>query len=197
MRRVTVLVVAALLAAAAAYLVLGRDDAAAPAAGRVGLVGDSLNVGIEPYLEQALPGWELDADDVVGRSTADGLAAIERAGDRLAPRVVVSLGTNDAVGDVAAFASRVARAMALAGPRRCVVWATIRRDGAAYEPFNAVLRAEAAARPNLVLVDWAGMVAAEPGLLAADGVHGTPAGYAARAEAVAAAVRSCAAGAGS
>lgn len=191
MRRVALLALAALLLGAGAYLLLRDEVGAAPTSGRVGLVGDSLNVGIEPYLGDFLPGWELEADDVVGRSTAAGLEALERAGSGLAPRVVVSLGTNDAASDADGFASRVARAMGLAGPRRCVVWATIHRDGDAYESFNDVLRAEARARSNLVLVDWARMVADDPALLAADGVHGTENGYAARAEAVADAVRSC------
>lgn len=197
MRRVALIALAAVLVAAGAYLVLRDDSAAVPTSGRVGLVGDSLNVGIEPFLEDALRGWELEADDVVGRSTPDGLEALERAGSGLAPRVVISLGTNDAASDAEGFALRVARALELAGPQRCVVWATIRRDGDAYRSFNDVLRAEAGARSNLVLVDWARMVADDPGLLAADGVHGTVDGYAARAEAVADAVRSCPVGAGS
>lgn len=191
MRRVVLLAAAAVLVAVGAYLARRADGEAAPSTGRVGLIGDSLNVGVEPHLEDALRGWRLETDDVVGRSTADGLEALERAGHDLAPWVVISLGTNDAVGDPDGFSVRVERALELAGPERCVVWATIRRDGDAYEPFNEILRAQAEARPNLVLVDWARMVADDPGLLAGDGVHGTEAGYAARASAVADAVRSC------
>lgn len=191
MRRVVLLVVAAVVVAAGAYLALRGEESAGPSTGRVGLVGDSLNVGIEAYLAEALPGWKLEADDVVGRSTAGGLEALAGAGAGLAPRVVVSLGTNDAAGDVDGFASGVAKAMALVGPDRCVVWATIHRDGDAYEPFNEILRAEADERPNLVVVDWARTVDDDPGLLVADGVHPTAEGYLIRAEAVARAVRSC------
>lgn len=195
MRGLALVLVVVLLGAGGASLALGRDDDTGPARGAVSLVGDSLNVGIEPYLADELPGWTLDADDVVGRSTGEGLEALAGAGASLAPRVVVSLGTNDPAGDVEGFARDVREAMASVGPRRCVVWATVRRDGDAYEPFNDVLRAEADTRSNLVLVDWAGMVGRDPSLLAADGVHGTAEGYAARAAAVADAVRSCRVGA--
>ena len=37
--------------------------------GTVTLLGDSLNVGIEPYVPDALPGWKVVANDQVGRTT--------------------------------------------------------------------------------------------------------------------------------
>jgi hypothetical protein len=42
------------------------------------------------------------------------------------------------------------------------------------------------------VADWRGAVAADPSLLAADGVHAVPEGYATRAELVARAVDACA-----
>ena len=63
------------------------------ATGAVTLVGDSLNVGIEPYLREELDGWTVDAHDRVGRSTAGGcrrcsgeLAVEPRAGRGRQPR---------------------------------------------------------------------------------------------------------------
>ena len=47
---------------------------------------------------------------------------------------------------------------------------------------------------NVRLVDWAALVDREPETLAFDTVHGTPEGYARRAEETAAAVRRCPAG---
>jgi lysophospholipase L1-like esterase len=155
----------------------------------VSLVGDSLNLGTEPPLRDALPRWMLRTDDVVGRSTAIGLERLRAA--TLAPYVVISLGTNDPVAEVDAFRAAVAEALQIAGPTRCVIWPTIHRDGNAYDPFNDVLRAASRRNRNLRLIEWAHMIDKHPDWLAYDGIHGSPDGYAARAEAVVAAMRSC------
>jgi lysophospholipase L1-like esterase len=88
----------------------------------------------------------------------------------------------------------VARVLELAGPDRCVIWATIWRDGKPDDVFNDVLRAEAESNKRLRLVAWAEMVDKQPELLAADHLHGNEDGYRKRAEAVAEAVQSCAPG---
>ena len=54
-----------------------------------------------------------------------------------------------------------------------------------------MLRETSAANGNVRLVDWAEMVAEDDSLLSADLVHGTPEGYARRAEETARAVRAC------
>ena len=153
------------------------------------MVGDSLNLGTEPLLRDALPRWTFRTDDVVGRSTATGLERLRAA--TLAPYVVISLGTNDPVSEVEAFRAAVADALQIAGPNRCVIWATIHRDGNAYDPFNDVLRAATDRNRNLRLIEWAQMIDKHPDWLAYDGIHGNPDGYAARAEAVLGAMRSC------
>jgi hypothetical protein len=181
------------VAAVAALLVARRDDTGAkPAGGTVALVGDSLNVGVEPYLADALPGFGVIADDRVGRQTREGIAEIEQGRARLAPHVVVSLGTNDPPDGVAAFRRDVARVTALVGPGRCLVWATIWRDGAPNDGFNAVLREAAASNRRMRVVEWAEMVQEHSDWLASDGLHGNEAGYRERARAIADAVRDCA-----
>ena len=108
-----------------------RGNAAAPAAvGTATLVGDSLNLGVEPYLADALPRWRIVANDRVGRSTPEGIAEIEAGRPHLSSYVVVSLGTNDPPAAVDAFRADVARVVRLVGPDRCLIWATIWRDGA-------------------------------------------------------------------
>lgn len=159
--------------------------------GEVSLVGDSLNVGVEPYLREELQRWLIVADDEVGRSTATGVEHVKGRGASLAPYVVVSLGTNDPVDAVDAFRADVAEVLRVAGSNRCVVWVTIHRDGDADEPFNEVLRAAASANRNLRLVEWASMIRAHPDFLAADGIHGTSDGYRARARAIVDALRAC------
>jgi len=155
------------------------------------MIGDSLNLGTEEPLRAKLRRWKFRTDDVVGRRTETGVDRMALAGSSLAPYVVVSLGTNDSASSVAAFRAEVGRAVELAGPSRCLVWATIHRDGGAYDAFDAVLRAEAARNRNVRVVEWAAMVDAHPGWLAPDGIHGTPDGYAARAAAVVDAMRRC------
>jgi lysophospholipase L1-like esterase len=158
---------------------------------KVLLVGDSLNVGIEQNLRDRLPRWQVSADDEIGRPTATGVERLRAAGASLAPYLVLSLGTNDSASEVDAFRGDVAEALRIAGPNRCVVWATIHRDGNADDSFNGVLRAAATRNRNVRLVEWAEMIDKHPEWLALDGIHGNPDGYAARAEAVVAAMRSC------
>jgi hypothetical protein len=54
------------VAIAAAVLIISRDEPTAAASGSVTLVGDSLNVGAEPYLRDELGGWTISAHDRVG-----------------------------------------------------------------------------------------------------------------------------------
>jgi lysophospholipase L1-like esterase len=159
--------------------------------GSVTLVGDSLNVGVEPYLEEELRGWDVHTDDVVGRPTTTGLERLSSESASLGRYVVISLGTNDSESSVGAFGAAVGDVMGLAGKGRCVVWATIHRDGDAYEPFNDALRTAASRNPNLRLVDWAAMIRQHPDWLGPDGVHATEEGYRQRAKAVVAAMRTC------
>jgi hypothetical protein len=187
------LVIVLVVAIAVAVYAVARpdDDGGSPAAGAATLVGDSLNVGIEPYLGDELPGWRLDTHDRVGRATQEGIDELQSLGNGLAPVVVVSLGTNDADGSEPAFHKLVDQAVAIVGPRRCLVWATVVRDGTARTGFNRVLEDARSDHANVRLVEWAALVDDDRELLAADLVHGTPEGYARRAEATARAIRDC------
>lgn len=181
--------------AVGALVVVGGNPFSAPPAvsrGTVTLVGDSLNVGIERYVPDALPGWKMVANDEVGRVTPQGIAELEAGRPLLSNYVVVSLGTNDPPTAVTEFRKDVARFLRLVGPNRCVAWATIWRDGRPNDAFNDVLRDAARANQRVKLVEWAEMVEKNPELLAPDGLHGNEEGYNERARAVAAAVKSCA-----
>jgi lysophospholipase L1-like esterase len=186
-----VLVVAVAVAAAIVVARNRADASKAETPGAVTLVGDSLNVGVEARLDDELPGWRIDAHDEIGRATSAGVDVLRELGPALAPVVVVSLGTNDADGSESEFRRLVDQALEIAGPDRCVVWATIVRDGVERPGFDRVLEDAASAHSNLHLVGWAAMVEHDASLLAADRVHGTPAGYAARAGEIARAIRAC------
>jgi lysophospholipase L1-like esterase len=175
---------AAATIALVAIVVVVRDEDDGRPTGSLTMLGDSLNVGVEPYLREALDGWRVDGDNLSGRGSDDGIAALERLGETVGSVLVVSLGTNDPQTDVEGFRRDVERVLELAGPGRCVVWATIVRDGPNAR-FNEVLEELDDRHDSLRLVDWHRMVDDHPEWLTGDGVHGTPEGYRERARAVA------------
>jgi lysophospholipase L1-like esterase len=186
------LVVPALLLAAAAPSTGVPVDAART---RNLLVnGDSLAVGTAPYIPRALRRWRVTQSTAISRHAFEG-ASVMRAYGRRLPRVIhVSLGTNDDPRNLSGFRAAIRAVMAVAGPRRCVVWANIVRPpvaGASYAGYNRVLAQESKPRKNLRVVDWARMVRENPHWLAGDGVHVTASGYQYRARRVARSVRRC------
>ena len=189
--RLSLAIVLAVAIAVAVYAVKRHDEGPAHEAGDVTLVGDSLNVGIEPYLSHELPGWHIDAHDRVGRATPEGIDELRRLGGRLAPVVVVSLGTNDPDGAEPEFRKLLDQALAVVGPDRCLVWATIVRDGTTRTGFDRALQDARSANANVRLVEWARMIEQDRSLLAEDAVHGTQEGYARRAADTARAIRTC------
>ena len=183
------------LPALVAALVLLLAAPAAGAAERSLLVnGDSLAEGTRTHMPRELRAWRIEQSTEVSRHASEG-APVMRAYGRALPRVIhVSLGTNDDPGDTRGFRRAIRRVMRVAGERRCVVWANIVRPayrGVSYDGYNRVLGSEARRRANLRVLNWARMVRENPDWLADDGVHVSAEGYAARAEAVARAVRRC------
>jgi hypothetical protein len=161
-------------------------DAEAP----VLVVGDSLAVGMKPYLGDLL-GAPVAWDVKSGRTTPQGLSALRSALRTVVePKaVVISLGTNDG-SDPARFASRIERVLATIGPDACVVWTNIYRPArkGPYVALNGVLSTEAARVGRLHLVDWSRAVARRAVTLP-DGLHPDSAGYAYRSRMIANAVR--------
>jgi hypothetical protein len=184
-------------AAVAAAAVCAAPGAAAlqGGGGSVLVIGDSLEEGSGPYLDDALPGYSVEVDAERGRSSAQATVVL---GERLGPEhdvVVFPLGTNDT--SPTALAASLATAAQLAG-ERCLVVATTARpplQGATAGEMNRVV-GEFAAESGAQVMDWAAVVAALPSLLTPDRVHATGEGYALRAELIAEAVRGCGGGAG-
>jgi lysophospholipase L1-like esterase len=154
--------------------------------------GDSLAVGTDLYLDRYLRDWTVRSSTDVSRHAADAPSALAALGPSLPRVVVLSVGTNDDPGAVSDFRRIVRRTVGVAGPSRCVVWATIVRppyQGVPYSGYNQVLRTAAARHANLVVLDWAAMARTHPGWFGADGVHPSMTGYRARAAATARLVR--------
>lgn len=171
----------------------------APLPGRRWLVmtGDSLAVGAAAALPGQLPDLNVTTNAVSGRFLAQGMAVLRDTPLPRRPILAFSLFTNDDARDLVALETAVRLSASRAGPRGCVVWATVRRPArgrASYARANGLLQ-RLAAEPGLAgrlqLVPWAAYTRHHRGLVGRDGVHATPAGYLARAQLFAQAARRC------
>ena len=159
--------------------------APAPPSGPVYVLGDSLTVGMAPYLPALLPGRSVEIDGKTGRTATEGLDILATRKAPLPPTVVMALGTND-IESPEEFTAVVNETMALLGPRR-VIWVNIASPRS--QPFNVDLDAARTHYPNLEIIDWASVMAAHPEDLVADQIHNTDAGYRLRAEVIASALQ--------
>jgi lysophospholipase L1-like esterase len=156
-------------------------------------VGDSLGEGTRPYLPGALRGWKVSQSVSVSRFLPEGVSIVRNRGG-LPAVIVFALGTNDDPHQVDVFRNSVESVLQIAGKSRCVVVPNIVRPpvgGASYSGFNQALVEIANHHDNLRIVDWAGLVSANRGWLASDGVHVSATGYQARARAIAKQVERC------
>ena len=182
------------LACALACAQIAPSPAAAVGNRTVLSYGDSLSVGTDLFLNGLLRGWSVRSEAVISRHASDVPRALRALGSSLPRVIVVSAGTNDDPGRVSGFARVVRETLAVAGPHRCVVWATIVRPpyrGVSYDGYNRALIAIARTHRNLRVLDWAAMARAHPSWFGRDGVHPTMTGYRARAAATARLVRAC------
>jgi lysophospholipase L1-like esterase len=174
--RVALFAVCVLLALAPADLPARADAGAGPET--VLVVGDSLAVGLEPYLGPLVAPRAVVWDASAGRTTPEGLQRLRAELRTLTPRaVLVSLGTNDGP-NPARFRDRIRRALHAIPSGICVVWADIRRPArkGPYRRLNAVLAKEARRHPRLVVVHWSRAVARHRVRLP-DGIHPDTAGF--------------------
>ena len=189
---------ALILAGAAAVLLSGAPASAQNAVGNVLVIGDSLQVGTGPYLEQQLGALPVESDDRQSRGSAEGLEALRA---RLRPDhdvVVFDMGTNDDPSNPNALYANLQAARSATGDR-CLVVATILRppyNAVTVDGMNAAVERFALDNPGVQLVDWYGVATSTPGILYEDGVHARPEGYALRGRLIADAVRSCGGGGG-
>ncbi|HMJ33499.1 MAG TPA: GDSL-type esterase/lipase family protein [Baekduia sp.] len=179
--------VSSLLAALVVLATAAGASAAAPS--RVLVLGDSLAVGLEPYLGTMLQPSEVLWDARSGRTTPQALPLLRARLREETPRtVVLSLGTNDG-SDPRRFADRIRRALAAIPAGVCVVWVDVNRPPrkGSYVALNQVLRDAARKDPRMVVVDWDRAVLTGRVTLP-DGLHPDPAGFRLRSRLVANAV---------
>jgi lysophospholipase L1-like esterase len=154
------------------------------------IIGDSLAVGTEPFLDGLLAHRQLTWDARSGRTTPQGLVALRADLRTVIPRtVVVSLGTNDGSSPTR-FASRARRLLRTVPPTACVVWPAIIRPPrkGAYHGLNRVLRDLARRDHHLAVPAWDHAVS-RGSVALPDGVHPDMDGYRYRSRLIAAAVK--------
>lgn len=140
------------------------------------LLGDSLAVGITPYVDAALGDRTLTVDAAEGRSSATSLSLLEPYADTAPPVWLVSLGTNDNIDE---FEREAEQIMKLAGPDRCVVWYDVWRVETD-DSINASLERVAEQHPNLHVIPWNATSEAHPEWFSEGDVHPSSVGYAVR-----------------
>jgi hypothetical protein len=176
-------------------------DATVRPAGAIGLIGDSVLMGVDPWIASDLAdaGWgpfhywagtgtRVPADNPLGASTV--LRQWRGAGFD-PPVWIIGVGADDVgfVGSsVAASEADIDLMLTEIGPGRDVVMATIQHQNAVWEAnWNHALRNVAARNPALHVVEWQAEADQHPGWWGGDGVHLSPTGYRARSEALVAA----------
>jgi lysophospholipase L1-like esterase len=161
------------------------------------VVGDSLAVGMRPYLGTQLGPSEVVWDARSGRTTPEGLVRLRaRLGEVTPQTVVISLGTNDGP-NPRRFAERVQRALDAIPASACVVWADINRPPrkGRYHGLNRTLELAAEHDPRMVLVHWDRAVL-RGSVSLPDGLHPDAAGFRYRSLMIAGAIaRGCTAAA--
>ncbi len=176
------------------------DLAQAPAAAQpelraeVVVAGDSLAVGMRPFLGAMLPTNDVSWAAESGITTPRGLQKL-RSALRLLPRppdqLVVSLGTNDGP-DPVRFRARIRRVLSVVPPGTCVVWPDIVRPPrkGRYAALNRALRAEARSDLRLNVIDWS--LAVRSGrVVLPDHIHPGPTGFRYRSAMVRTALQRC------
>jgi hypothetical protein len=162
-----------------------------PASTATLVLGDSLGLDVYPWLADLLPDRYVSYEAKVGRSTRNTAKAV-RAMPSIPSVVLVSSGTNDQfASDTESSARDILDAL---GPQRCVVWIDVVRPDRVGDPqpeVNAAIDRAVAGRPNVSVLRWSEMVAANPAWLTHDGIHPDGEGAQARAQAMALAARSC------
>ena len=182
------------IAGIASLLVAGVVAFACPAAratqGPVLVVGDSLAVGMRPFLIPLLGDREVTWNARMGRTTPQGLQVLRATLPQVTPAtVVVSLGTNDGA-DPRRFADRIRRVLRALPPRACVIWPTIIRPPrkGPYAALDRVLREQAGRDPRFVAPSWDYAVL-RGNVRLPDGVHPDEFGFLYRSRMIARAIR--------
>jgi hypothetical protein len=166
----------------------GGSSTAAASHAKAGvlLIGDSLTVGTKKFMATKVGDAPVTIDATGGIPLKEGMRRYDAVKDK--PRVVeMALFTNNTPNQIGELRSAIEKTVKDARERGGkVVWATIHgvQKWGSYDAVNSMIRDLASKNSDVMgLVDWEKMVQANPSYLAGDKIHGTTAGYKARAAA--------------
>lgn len=145
-------------------------------------VGDSVLLGAEPYLETTLDGWDVRLDARVSRGVTEGFDLVRMNEDRIGDVLVLVLGHN--YGGGGKFGPWLESLLSELDDVPRVVLVTVTEWSGAQPEVNRAIRQAPARHPNVVVADWAAVVAANPQFLR-DHVHPTRSGAVALANLIA------------
>ena len=185
--------VAAALVALAIGLVALVGPAAASAAPKVLVVGDSLEESTGPNLSKYLPGVEVTVNAVGGSNTFEILDLFEASFDPSYSVVVFDGGTNDNPNYPEILEENLGKVAAAVG-NRCMVVPTVHGytvEGANNRGKNRVVHEFAAARPGTQVPDWATVANTRPDLMQSDNLHPSEEGADYRAQLIADGIIGC------
>jgi len=140
------------------------------------LLGDSLAVGIQYYVDAGLGERVLTMDAAEGRGSATSVSLLSSYAETSPPVWIVSLGTND---NPEEFEAQARSIMELAGSDRCVLWFDVWREGTD-ESINATLTELAGKNPTLHLIPWHETSSLHTDWFSGADVHPSSDGYAVR-----------------
>jgi hypothetical protein len=143
---------------------------------RVWVQGDSVMLGAMQDVQADLgaDGWSPTVIAWGGLQLTTAIQLFEQNQADLGSVVVILLGNNFCC-DISQFPAQIDQAMTVLGHRH-VIWLTTSLFEPRQVEINAFIRAGVARWPNAELVDWAGIVAANPQAVGPDGLHLTFAG---------------------
>lgn len=148
-----------------------------PGASSVFVEGDSVLLGTTETLPAALYGWIVTMDTVGSRRLAQAIPILQQRRGEIGRVVVIQLGNNYIPGEGGSYGSQIDQTMAVLDGVDRVVWLTISEAlGPTRVEINHEIRAAASRWSNLVVAEWAPMVAEHPEYAPGDGLHLTQSG---------------------
>jgi peptidoglycan/LPS O-acetylase OafA/YrhL len=142
-----------------------------PAGQGVTAIGDSIMIDVAPYLQQMLPGVDIDAK--VGQQLVQVLATVPtlKADGDVGNRLIIELGTNGPYSP-----TQLRTLLNSLGPMQKIVLVNTHVPRPWQTQVNQVIATVAASYPNITLLNWNADSANHPTYFYTDGVHLNPTG---------------------
>ena len=160
-----------------------------PPTGRsVFVLGDSALLGARETVPAALPGWDVVFDAVGSRRLPKGIEVLRSRRSEIGAVAVIQQGNNHLASE-GSFGAQIDQAMQVLEGVDRVVWLTVAEKWPSRVEINQHIRAAAGRWPQIVVAEWAPLIAAHPEY-AEDMLHLSGTGRIAIAELIARAVTS-------